>query len=152
MTDKIKDYIAKMPKHEHWGWQWIKEVKNGDDMSGKIKNPFHEAEGIATFFLVGDDKTERNEETGEKTETFTITHLEFIDWGIIPDADDYEDIKITPEDEVEIVRQLIFDILELEVGDHKPAHYNSYNGWNLYRAPLKDAIVVVRKGEEVTIA
>jgi hypothetical protein len=152
MTDAIKDYIAKMPKHEHWGWQWIQKVRREEDITGKYKNPLASFENCATFYLAGDDNTEYNDETGERTDTFTITHLEFIDWGILPDGDDEDIDELTEEQVAEAVQEMVRELLDLEIGEHEHAYYNSYNGWNLYRAPLKEAIVIVRKGEEVTVA
>jgi hypothetical protein len=150
MTDKIKDYIRKMPSADGDAWQLLKKVSDKFDMDGKFSSPFFVAQNIATFFLVGDDKTETNEETEEKTETFTITHLEFIDWGILPDDNDEDVGELTKEQVAEAVQEMVLELLDLEIGEHEHAYYNSYNGWNLYRAPLKDAVVVVRKGEEVT--
>lgn len=151
MTDAIKDYIAKMPKHEHWGWQWIKEVRNADHLKGKISNPFHKEESVATFFLVGEDSVETDEETGETTDTFTITHLEFLDWGILPDDDDEEAEELSDDQIAEIVQDTVLGLLDLEIGEHEHAFYYDYIGVNLYRAPLKNAIVVVRQGNEVTL-
>jgi hypothetical protein len=150
MTEAIRDYIAKMPSADGDGWRLLKRVSDKLDLEGKFKAPFFEAESVGTFYLVGEVQAETNEETGETTETFTITHLEFIDWGILPE--DEEEEELTDEQIAEAVQEVVNDLLDFEIGAHEHAYYNSFHGFNLYRAPLKNTIVVVRKGNEVTLA
>ena len=150
MTEQIKDYIAKMPSADDDGWRLLKRVSDKFDLDGKFQTPFFKAENVATFYLVGEDQSDTNDETGETKETFTITHLEFIDWGILPEGEEEE--ELTDEQIAEAGQEVVREVLDLEIGAHEHAFYNSFNGFNLYRAPLKNAIVVVRKGNEVTLA
>jgi hypothetical protein len=153
MTEAIKDYIAKLPSDEEKCWSILRKVgENNHVLDSKADYPLLTEQNVATFYLVGDKETVTDEESWEKTETFTITHLEFIDWGILPDDDDEDVEELTEEQVTEAVQEMVRELLDLEIGDYEHSYYNSFHGYNFYIAPLKDAIVVIRKGDEVTIA
>jgi hypothetical protein len=145
MTEAIREYIKGLSKEK------LRECLHEGDaiyMPKKNKYPFHSVKESAVFLLVGDiEKIDPGEDLLTIKDKVTITAIEFWDWGILSDCyddDEDEETEKAEEEMQEIITDVIYAELELEVGDYKHALYNSYQGVNLYRAPLKTPIVLIR--------
>jgi len=145
MTEAIREYIKGLSKEKLWVC-----LHEGDaiNMPKKHEYPLHTERNVATFYLVGDiEEIEPGEDDLTVKDKVTITAIEFWDWGLRPESyedEEGEEIKWSEEEIQEIVADGISEILDLEVGDHEQAYYESYQGFNLYRAPLKTPIVLIR--------
>jgi hypothetical protein len=117
-------------------------------MPKKHDYPLHTERNVATFYLVGDiEEIEPGEDDLIYKGKVTITAIEFWDWELRPESyedEEAEKIEWSEEQIQEIVANGISEILDIEVGDHEYAFYEPYQGVNLYRAPLKTPIVLIR--------
>ena len=143
MTEAIRNYINSLSKEKLWNC-----LHEGDALYMPKKNdhPLHTEKNVATFYLVGYiDEIETEEDGLNIKNKVTITAIEFWDWGILPETDEEdEDDELSEEQIQEVVADSITEILDIEVEDYKHAYYNSFRGLNLYRAPLKKPIVLLR--------
>jgi len=145
MTEAIREYIKGLSKEKLWEC-----LHEGDAiyMPKKNKYPFHSVFGSAVFFLVGDiEEIEPGEDLLTVKDKVTITAIEFWDWGILSqlcEDEEDEETERTEEEMQELVSAAIYEFLDLRVGDHELAFYESYQGVNLYRAPLETPIVLIR--------
>jgi len=146
MTEAIRDYIKSFSLENLWDI-----LHEGDAYYMPVKNkyPLCTEQDVASIYLVGDIERidEEEEDDWIIRRKVTITAIEFWDWGILPDDDEDdegEEIVRTEEQIQEIVAEVLSQILEVEVGDYKWAFYDSFRGVNLYRAPLKTPIVLLR--------
>jgi len=145
MTEAIREYIKGLSKEKLWEC-----LHEGDAiyMEKKNEHPFHTVHNTAVFFLVGDiEKIDPGEDLLTVKDKVTITAIEFWDWGIrseLWEDEEDEETERTEEQMQELVSDAIYEFLDLRVGDHEHALYESYHGVNLYRAPLETPIVLIR--------
>lgn len=148
MTESIREYIKGIPSEQ---LQDCLIEMDQLSVSMKTKHPLHQETDVATLYLVGEvEEVESPEEEMLVKKKVTITAIEFIDWGIIPDREydesDGEESEWTDEQIQELVAEQVQELLDLEVGNYEHALYLSGIGANAYRAPLKKPIVMLRTG------
>jgi hypothetical protein len=145
MTEAIREYIKGLSKEK------LRDCLHECDaiyMSKKKKHPYHEEFGSAVFHLVGNiEEIDPGEDALTIKDKVTITAIEFWDWGILEDLDEDEDDEEnerTEEQMQKLVADAIYELLDIRVGDYEHAYYESIQGVNLYRAPLKTPIILLR--------
>ena len=151
MTEAIRKYINGISEGDEW--KYLKVCEDTFDRSLKRVYPYHE-EKMVSYYLAGDINYTGNEDDEEGIALIAITHIEFIDTGILPpDIVEDESIDMDEDDEIytlamcqDMISNHIEESLDIEVGD-----YEEVPGAGIYRAPLKKPIVLLRSREDVVI-
>ena len=151
MTEAIRDYIKGLSGGDEW--KYLKVCEDKFDLSLKRFYPYHE-ENMVTYYIAGDVNYTGNKDDEEGMVLIIISHIEFIDTGILPpNIQEEESEDIDEDDEIytiemcqDMISNHIEENLDIEVGD-----YEEVPGVGIYRAPLKKPFVLLRSGDDVTI-
>ena len=150
MTEAIRDYIKGIGEGEER--KYLKVCEDKFDVSLKRYYPIHE-EVMVSYYLAGNvDYTGTDED--ETIAMIAITHIEFIDTGMLPPiATEEEKAEMDEDDEIytiEMCQDMIWNHI-LENLDIETGEYEQVQSTGIYRTPLKTPIVLVRNGDDVSI-